>query len=135
MPSIPSFTLDELRRLDELVDDWALWHCAKVRPGKVKGSSLYKQAVDSGRQWQELPELCEKIARATSATVDVAIDDMGRRDATGSEHKRILETYAAMHFHRRWMRAAVVQSARINEEQVEAAKHALVPHLRAHGVW
>jgi hypothetical protein len=133
MPSTPSFTLDELRHLDELVDDWALWHCAKVRPGKVKGSVLYKQAVDSGRQWQPLSEVCEKIARATSAIVDVAIDDMARNPA-GVEHKRVLETYAALHFHRRYM-GAVVRSNRVTEDQIEVAKHALVPYLRAHGVW
>lgn len=130
MPSLP---VEDLRRLDELVDDWAVWHCAKPNPGKPSGASLYRNAVDTGRQWQPLSDVVESIARTTARLTDAAIDDMA--EAGGEEHRRVLESYAWLHFHRKAMQAAVVRSNRVTDEQVEAAKLALLPFLRRHGLW
>lgn len=140
----------QLRRLDEIVDDWARWFCVRVNPAAhYAAPAIHGRAVDSSRQWESTELILEGILRGVNEVVDVAVDELDEGP------RRVLQAWAWQeHYNRqivarvrareaieRERQAAVFQSRRrgiegplVTEESVEAAKLSLLPKLRAHGV-
>lgn len=143
-------SLNQLRRLDEVVDDWARWFCVRPNPAAHYAAPAgYGMAIDTSRQWMHTEEVLDTILRNICAIVDVAVDEMPE------SHRRVLHAWAWQeHYNRRIvaqvrMREAIERERQasvfrsnqrvqagplVTDETVEDAKRALVPRLIAHGV-
>lgn len=126
MPS-ETLSLAELRRLDEIVDDWAMFFCKRVAPDGFE--SQFGDAVDSGRQWRPTHEIVEALANGIGEQVDLCVDELE------PPHTRNLHLYARLHFLRQTSEMAVWTMQRLADEDVEAAKLALVPGLKRKGLF
>ncbi len=144
-----NLTLPQLRRLDELVEDWAVWHCDRHadRPA-LETAGIWRNVAETKRAWLSVSEQMEDALRSTNDLVDTAIDELP------AEMARTLQAWAWENFYNRRIVAEVrkreaIERERqvyrsnrrgadgnrlVTEESVEAAKLALVPRLRAHGI-
>lgn len=125
-------------RLDELLDEWAYWFTRRMSdaPG-LEAPSSHGMAMDTSRQWKSTFELDgERLAQVVQ-DVDRAID------ALPEQHRRVLQTWAWVHYYNRSVQRRVREQAPavfrsnlaiLTDEALAAAKEALVRLLPAFGV-
>ena len=139
---MPSRTLSPaaLRRLDELLDEWAWRFTRRLSDAPaLEAPAVHAMALDTSRSWMTTYEI--ENDRMT-ALIPLVNDAVGNLDAF---HRRVLETWAAfehspgsvMRRIEREIGVAVVRSNRaiLTEANLMAAKLALVPRLAEQGVY
>lgn len=117
------------RRVDEICEDWAVWFCNdRAESPALESGSTFALAQNSGRQWEPTWRAIEDVLGSINEAVDVAID------ALAPEHAVALHAWAWENHYRRQSRSGVFKTNRATVEEVDLAKEALVPRLRARGL-
>lgn len=121
--------LDVWRRVDEICEDWAVWFSNdRAESPALESGSTFDLARSSGRQWEPTWRAIEDVLGDICQSVDVAIDELAE------PHRIALHAWAWENHYRRQSRSGVFKTNRATIEEIDLAKEALVPRLRARGL-